>query len=186
MSKASQESFASLSAKARLALGLSQNAYGAKLGWSLRTQARYESGRSAPSPDALVNMGELVHPVNAGLGEELIKRGQALAIKHGLTPRKPVNIVLSTESSTALTLPPSRKLASGSARTVEAKAIEMRHLVDAVVCAATDEGDLRPRDVRPILLAAFSRAIELGLEMEEVRRVLLPGKAGTRKRSWEE
>jgi hypothetical protein len=48
-----------------------------------------------------------------------------------------------------------------------------RHLVaDAVVCAGADAVDTTPGAVRAILLAAFRRARELGLGVEEVEKAL--------------
>jgi len=46
------------------------------------------------------------------------------------------------------------------------------HLVDAVVCVAAETIDVPSRALRPALLAAFRRARELGLTLEDVEKVL--------------
>ncbi len=54
------------------------------------------------------------------------------------------------------------------------------HLVDSLVCAAAEAMDLLPRVARPGLLAAFTRAREMGLSVETVADALLAaeGKRG--------
>jgi AcrR family transcriptional regulator len=47
-------------------------------------------------------------------------------------------------------------------------------LVDLVVCAACDALDAAPRAMRPAVLAAFRRARELGLTMDDVEKALAP------------
>jgi DNA-binding transcriptional regulator YiaG len=47
-------------------------------------------------------------------------------------------------------------------------------LVDAVVCAGADVGDVSPRALRPVLHAAFKRARALGLSFEDVETALAP------------
>jgi transcriptional regulator with XRE-family HTH domain len=186
MPKAPEESIPSLIIRARAALGLSQSAFGAKLGWSTRSQGRIESKGSIPVPRNLIKIGRLVTPVDATLGNQLIRRAKDIAVKVGLVlPELPA-----APLSTALSVAPNRSerglRVAGAERSLEAKPIGMRHLVDAVVCAATDHGELLPRDVRPILLAAFTRAEELGLDFAEVRRALEPRRATPRGRKQEE
>jgi hypothetical protein len=45
-------------------------------------------------------------------------------------------------------------------------------VVDAVVCAAAEAMEMMPRDVRAGLLAAFTKAREIGVDVEQVERVL--------------
>ncbi len=49
-------------------------------------------------------------------------------------------------------------------------------IVDSIVCAAADAMNALPRDVRPALLAAFTRARRLGLGMETVEKALAVAK----------
>ncbi len=51
-------------------------------------------------------------------------------------------------------------------------------IVDAVVCAAAEAIDLTPKAVRPAVLAAFTRAQELGLGIDFVRATLGANKTG--------
>jgi hypothetical protein len=59
------------------------------------------------------------------------------------------------------------------------------HLVDSLVCAAAEAMDVLPRLVRPGLLAAFARALEMGLTVEMVHAALAgpiePAKGRTRR-----
>ncbi|MGH7297063.1 MAG: hypothetical protein ACRELB_19150 [Polyangiaceae bacterium] len=48
-------------------------------------------------------------------------------------------------------------------------------VVDAVVCAAADAIDVTPREVRPALMAAFTRARRLGLSVVDVEKALGEG-----------
>jgi hypothetical protein len=60
------------------------------------------------------------------------------------------------------------------------------YLIDAVVCAAAEALNVAPPAVRPVLLAAFRRAREVGLRVEDVEAALgeslAPKKAGKRGR----
>ncbi len=170
MPKAPEEPIASLVIRARSALRLSQREFGAKLRWSTRTQGRMESARSTPVPNDLIKIGELVMPVEPDLGNALIQRAKAIAVRIGVALPEPVASTVPSSNGGALAV-------RGSVPSIEAKPIDVRHLVDAVVCAATDQGELLPRDVRPILLAAFTRAEELGLDFAEVRQALAPRRA---------
>jgi len=42
------------------------------------------------------------------------------------------------------------------------------HLVDSIVCAGATAAALSPQQARPILAAAFARAVALGLSMREI------------------
>lgn len=52
-------------------------------------------------------------------------------------------------------------------------------LVEAVVCAAADAMRTTPASVRDALRAAFSRAREMGLTLEEMSEVLSPRPAAS-------
>jgi len=47
-----------------------------------------------------------------------------------------------------------------------------RHLVDSIVCAAAEAMQTPPHTMRPALVAAFERAIALGMTAEDVRHGL--------------
>jgi hypothetical protein len=47
------------------------------------------------------------------------------------------------------------------------------------VCAAAEANDVMPREIRPALIAAFSRGRKLGLTMAEAEGALLASVRGT-------
>jgi hypothetical protein len=55
-----------------------------------------------------------------------------------------------------------------------ARAPTATHLVDSLVCAAAEASTLHPREMRPALIAAFTRAYEMGLTIEAVQSALQP------------
>jgi DNA-binding XRE family transcriptional regulator len=52
--------------------------------------------------------------------------------------------------------------------------IDVRHLADGVVCAAAESMDLTPRAVRPAVFAAFRRARQMRLTVEDMESALAP------------
>jgi hypothetical protein len=131
----------------------SQGALGVLLGSSERTGQRWETGRSHPGHDALAHLATLVYPHDASLAAQVAAAMGtnlvALGIARPPAPPPP---------------PPPPPLPA-------------EDVVDAVVCAAAEAIDVTPREVRPALMAAFTRARRLGLSVVEVEKAL--GKAVT-------
>jgi hypothetical protein len=145
-------------------LGLNQAELGKLLGGvTRRTVWRYQGGRTSPHPAHVLTLAGHVFPKDASLAAELAAaRGETL-------------------ESLGLVAPQAK--AEPAAQPIDAK--HARLLVDAVVCAAAEELDASPRNVRRALHAAFARANETGLAMDVIERVLAPkpAKAGKGERS---
>jgi DNA-binding XRE family transcriptional regulator len=136
--------------EARRALGLNREKFGELLRLSKRTIARWEGGQSSISSTDLFSLAGHVYPHDAELAEELALAGgatlQALGIVSApVAPPPP---------------PPPPPPIPGHV------------LVEAIVCAAADALKAVPESVRPAVLAAFTRARELRMTVEDVERAL--------------
>jgi transcriptional regulator with XRE-family HTH domain len=137
-------SIAALLYEARRTLRIgSQGKLGVRIGSSARSGQRWERGEASPSARQLQELAGLVYPKNASLAAEIASAGGTTVEALGLAPASPVKPRPDTE-----------------------------HIVDTVVCAASDAMGALPEAVRPALLAAFRRARLVGLTMEEVESAL--------------
>jgi transcriptional regulator with XRE-family HTH domain len=136
-------------------LGLNQAELGKLLGGvTRRTVWRYQGGRSSPHPTHVLALAGHVFPKDASLAAELAAaRGETL-------------------ESLGLVAPQAAKVEPPAPPPIDAK--QARLLVDAVVCAAAEELDVSPRNMRRALHAAFARANETGLTMDVIESVLAP------------
>jgi hypothetical protein len=135
---------------AQLAIRTTQKELGEKLGISRRTAQRY-SEQGVPH-FYLERLVRLVHPHNRELAGEIAGHAGATLVSLGLeTPPAPA-------PPPAVAAPPPPPPADS--------------VVDAVVCAAAEAIDAKPGEVRRTLLAAFSRAREIGIDTAFVERVL--------------
>ena len=130
----------------RQALRTTQVGLGELLGVSRRTAQRWATS-GVPSYE-MRRLAELVHPVNPNLAMQIASSLGTTLETLGIV--KPVPLEAAP--------PPRPSLPPG--------------VVDAVVCAAAEVIELMPKDVRPALHAAFARAAEVGLTVEEVERAL--------------
>jgi hypothetical protein len=148
---------AGLILQARRALGVgSQGDFGVMMGSSRRSGQRWETGKAYPSGDQVAAMARLVYPHDADLAAQLAAAAGTTLLALGLVSPAPA--------------PPLPSPAAPPAPAVE-------DIVDAIVCAASDAMNALPREVRPALLAAFSRARRLGLSIEVIERALGASKA---------
>jgi transcriptional regulator with XRE-family HTH domain len=120
---------------------MSRDQVGTALGWSKRTIGRWEAGRTAVYPKAILDLALLVHPVDPVLAGEMARAAGSSLVELGLEP------------------------AGGATPPI---------LADAIVCAAADAMRSIPETARAGLLAAFRRARELRMTVEEVERALTP------------
>ena len=141
----------SLSLEARHALTLNQRTLGELLGLSRRTIQRWDSAQAEPSPWDLERIAIAVHPRDPELAARLAAEAGTTLVKLGLVA--PIQQPPSVVTSAPPPAPPP-------------------HLTDVVVCAAAEELNVAPQAVRPVLLAAFRRAREVGLRVEDVERTL--------------
>jgi hypothetical protein len=137
-----------LLAEACQSLGVTQEELGKLLGLSRRTIVRWQ-GSSGYPPWYAADVARAVHPRDPDLAARIAAReGSSLELMGIVTPRPPP--------------PPPEPPA---------------HMVDLVVCAAAEALDVSPRTVRPALAAAFRRARQAGLTLEQVERMLAPPQA---------
>jgi transcriptional regulator with XRE-family HTH domain len=144
-----------LTMKARGVLLISQRGLGELLGASRRTVQRWDSGRGGPSAGQLAHLAAAVHPRDASLAAKIAAAAGTSLEQLGLV--RPAPSVAPPPVVKALAVPPPSPPA---------------HLTDAVVCAAAEALNAPPPAVRPVLLAAFRRAREVGLRVEDVERAL--------------
>jgi len=134
----------------RQALRTTQVGLGKMLGVSRRTAQRW-TGAGVPSYE-MRKLAHLVHPADPNLAGEIAKSmGTTLEALGIVSPPPP--------PPPPAALPPVRLAPPNG-------------VVDAVVCAAAEAMELMPREVRPALHAAFARAGEIGLTVEDVERAL--------------
>jgi hypothetical protein len=133
-------------------LGLTQRELADALGSSLRTAQRWSVGHSEPSDDQLGQLASLVFSRDADLAAQLAARAHTTVAALGLVvPSSPAPLPVAE---------PARPRPAPE------------ELIDAVVCAAADAKGVTPAEIRPALLAAFARAIKLGLTLEEAGAAL--------------
>jgi hypothetical protein len=136
--------------RSQRALHLSQGGLGDLLGASRRTVTRWVDGTS-PSAAQLDRLTRAVFAVDQGLAGQLAEaRGQSL-VSLGLVP------------------PPSPPALEVAPLPTPAPApLPARCLADSIVCAAVDVAGMTPAQLRPVLLAAFERAAELRIGVDEI------------------
>jgi DNA-binding XRE family transcriptional regulator len=135
-----------------MALGISQGQIGEALGVSRRTISRWYRRNPNPSMAQLCTLARLVHPRDAALAAEIAWTASETLESLGLVVPPPPAPVLAEPSS-----PP----------------LPTAHLVDSVVCAASEALGVAPSaTVRVALLSALRRARELRLGLAEVEGVL--------------
>jgi transcriptional regulator with XRE-family HTH domain len=141
----------SLLSSARLALGASQEKFGTLLGVTRKTAARIETGQSLLSDGKFHTLARAVYPVDKALATQLAAAGYATLAEIGIV-EAPV---------------PLQKTAPAHV------------LGHALVCAAAEALDASPRAMRPVLVAAFQVAKDLGLTVEEALQTLAEAKPQT-------
>jgi DNA-binding XRE family transcriptional regulator len=142
--------------EARWALDIaSQGDLGERLGASRRTGQRWERGQAHPTGPQLHELARLVHPKNAALAAELAAACGTTVQALGLVP------------------PPAPAAPPPTVPGVPLASVQ----VDSLVLTAADAMDTTSRVVRPVLYAAFARARQLRLTVEQVEEILRPVEA---------
>jgi transcriptional regulator with XRE-family HTH domain len=122
-------------------LRLNQKELAKLLGCSSRTVIRYYRGSGVLLPSTYQRLARAVHPHDPAFAAELAASAGQTLVSLGLEPAAPAR-----------------------------PAPTARHLVDSVVCAAAEAMQASPHAMRPALVAAFERAIALGMTAEDVLR----------------
>jgi transcriptional regulator with XRE-family HTH domain len=159
----SAKTTASLIARSRLSLGLTQGALAEALSVTRRTVGRWEGRRSAPTFDQLRLLAAMVHPKDAALAGEIAVEGATTLEELGLVAAKasaPPQVPSTPAAPSARPFPPA-DLMIDSVLHVSARALDLQ-------VAGTDPVSA----VRAVLRAAFERARGLGLTLEEIDAVL--------------
>lgn len=137
------------------ALSLNQRELGELLGLSTRTIQRLYAGKTSFIYIQWQKLARAAYPTHPDLASRLAAQGGSSLQALGLV--KPA--------------PPAPAPA--------APLYDVQHLADGVVCAAAEAIDLAPRAIRPALLAAFRRARQMHLTVEELENAL--GEPASRK-----
>ncbi len=133
------------------------------LGISSRTLSRWMAGGGGQLlPTHYEKLARAMYPRNPAFAAEVAQRAGTTVEALGLVPA-PVS-----PPPVRATPPPAAPPAAVSPAAAAAQA-------DAILCAVAERLDVSPRQLRPILAAAFARAHELGLTTAPVAR---PGAAG--------
>lgn len=139
------------------ALHLNQVGMARTLRISRRTITRWYARHSAPSLGNLQDLARLVHPTDAALAARLAAvSGETLEGLGLVSPPDATAQTAAPPGATSRPFPP------------------VPLLVDAIVCAAAEASQSTPTAMRGVLRAAFARARELGLTIEEVNAALSP------------
>jgi hypothetical protein len=129
----------------------SQGDFGVLMGSSRRSGQRWEIGQARPSHEQMCKMAAMVYPEDPDLAAQLAASVGQTLVSLGIVKPAPAPAPVVVP---AAPLPP------------------VEDIVDSIVCAAADAMNALPRDVRPALLAAFTRARRLGLGTETVEKAL--------------
>jgi DNA-binding XRE family transcriptional regulator len=148
----------------RWALSLNQRTLAELLQVSSRTVQRWDAGTSTPAMVDWHAMARAAHPVDPALAERLAAAGGTSLKTLGLVPESPPAATPSPPE-----LPPAA---------TPSPAYELRHLADAVVCAAAESIDATPHAIRTALIAAFRRARQMRLTTEDMERALVAEDVG--------
>jgi hypothetical protein len=142
--------------RAHLAVGGSQEAFGARFGAARRTVSRWVASQSTPSYDTLIAMVAEVYAKDPAVAAALaVGMGSTLEELGIVTPAPP-------PPPPPAPPPPSPAVAHPGLA------------LEGIVHAAADAMDLSPRVVRAGLAAAFRRARELGASVSDVEGWLGP------------
>lgn len=143
---------------AQRAMGLSQGQLGKVAGVSRRTVTRWVSQGSSPTIVEWARIARAVYPKDRALSERIATAMGESLITLGLEPPPPPPP------------PPAPALPDPSPPGPPPRPFPPTNdLVDSIVCAAAEAIGSPPASMRPALIAAFDRAVSLGLELEEVR-----------------
>lgn len=149
------ESPATLFARAHFALAMTHGKLGEALGVSERTVSRWHQRGPSLSERQFAALARLVYPRDPALAAALAREAKESLESLGIVAPPPV------------APPPSPQQG----------ALPVTAVIDAVVCAAAEALDLPPGPVRSAVRAAFRRARELRLTVEDVDSALAPAPA---------
>jgi transcriptional regulator with XRE-family HTH domain len=136
--------------RAKQSLGLSDRELAQVAECSLRTVSRWWGDESTPRHTHFQALAAFAFPKDAALAADLATAGGVTLEQLGL--RSPAPPPQAPKAAPPPELPP----------------VATRLLAESVVCSAAEELDAPPRAVRGVLRAAFRRAREMRLSVEEM------------------
>lgn len=144
-----------LEAEARRVAGLNQRTLSELLGCSRRTIQRLDASNGSLTAPQWCKVAGAVYPHDAALAARVAAAGGSTLEKLGLVRPAPAQTpaVVPPLGPPVATIPP---------------ALLIRHLADVVVYAAAEALAVPPQSARPALLAAFSKAVEVRLTVEDL------------------
>ena len=128
--------------RASALLGRNQKGFAELLGSSIRNVSRWVNGDAHPSREHMIRLARLVHARDPALATQVAAAAGRTLESLGIVPPAPPPRASATE------------------------------LVERVIYAAAEAADLSPRAVRPALVAAFRRAHQTRLTLEEALAAL--------------
>ncbi len=150
--------------RAQRMLGMTHEAFGTALGASKRTAARWAAGSASLSVPQVRDLACLVYAEDPELAAELAGAASTTVDALGLVaPPAPIVATPPFPEPVVVLAPPPP---------LPPPPLPTALVVDAVVCAAADATQVTPAAVRATLLAAFRRARELRLTVEDVETAL--------------
>ncbi len=165
-----QHNVPSLVLAAQRVLGLNQRQLAESLdpiGASLRSVQRWATGESRTPDNHLHELARRVYPHDRELAANLAAAGVSSLEELGIV-RPPAPPAPPPRPAPVQPPPPPPPLPP------------VEEIIDAIVCAAAEAIDVAPRDIRPALLAAFTRGRKLGLTMAQAEAALAGPRAISR------
>jgi len=148
-------SSAELFARVQSVLGLTQEGLGRLLGYSRRTIIRYQQRGGLLLPSHVETLARACYSKDRAFAA-------MIAARHGTTLAQ-----LGIEAPA----PPPAPAATTTARSTSPSS---RLLGDSIVCAAAEAMQSTPQAIRPALVAAFERALALGLDATQALAAITP------------
>ncbi len=149
-------------ADCRFALGMSQGELADAMGISRRTIIRWTKGHTSPVEVEIRRLASLVRDADDDLADELL--AAARLEPDPPPPPPPPPPPAPPEPPPVMAPPPvvAPPLLPEPARPAPA------HVTDSILCVAADAANMVPRAILPAIRAAFARARELGVGVDEV------------------
>ena len=142
---------------AQLALGVSQEELGRRIGVSRRTMTRWGTGQGSPGISHWAQIARLTYAVNRVLAAQIASEMGETLVSLGIEAPPPPPAPAPVAPAAPATPP-----------------IPVGDLVDSIVCAAAEAASATPQVMRPAILAALDRMRSVQLGVDEVRAALRP------------
>jgi hypothetical protein len=143
-------------------LHLNQRELGELIGVSSRTMIRYYQRGGTILPHTYEKLAIACHAGDRALAAELARRAGKTLVEMGL------------EKPPAPPPPPSPPPAPATPPAPPRPQPTARHLADSIVCVAAEAMGATPQAARPAVIAAFERAVALGMTAQDALDAMAP------------